>query len=259
MTRPRGLFWFSTFSFLSPRPKSVLWGAWTSAASDGFPDVVRSGSGGDRGSSSDVDVDAPSTKSRTWPKAADREAGAADDGNGPGEDVARGGASVQDFGDGGVNKSSPASPAEAGATGPFGRGGLANSILGSGAWKKAYAAAANVTAAATAKAVNSDFAATATAVAATVGTGGGGGARWATSSRGGGGGGGGERVVQEGAERGEAGRGDEEKNTTEEEGEAPPFLCISVGDVSCFLPDVQWSVQMHQKRFLKVGDSGSVK
>lgn len=212
--------------------------------------------------------------------------------------MSRQGASVDHVGDSGVSKSlspptavtqgttasaaAPATDAEP-KTPSYRGGGLTSSILGSGVFKKAYAAAANVTAAAatataaaTAKAVNSDMAANAVAVAASFGAGGGG-VRWAGSggSRSGsfsstGGhdagrhrgqassrGGGGEQVEEIG--RSEVNGGDGEQGLEEEEGEKPPFLSISVGDVSCFLPDVRWSVQMQQKRFLKVGDSGSVK
>lgn len=250
-------------------------GAGKNTASDGFLDGLRGGSAAatDGGFRKAVDMN---RKSRTWPKAA----------------------SVDHVGDSGAGDSPPppvataegTAAAEEGPTGPSGRGGLASNILGSGVWKKAYAAVANVTAAtasataaATAKAVNSDIAASATAVAASFGAGEGAGGRWAGPGEGGrsgsssgeGGlvdsgrprrrrssrGGGGELV--EDAERNEVDGGNREQKLgdegNEEAGEAPPFLSISVGDVSCFLPDVHWSVQMHSKRFLKVGDSGSVK
>lgn len=41
--------------------------------------------------------------------------------------------------------------------------------------------------------------------------------------------------------------------------EKPPFLSFTVGGVNGYLPDVHWSVEMQQKRFLRVEDSGSVK
>lgn len=50
-----------------------------------------------------------------------------------------------------------------------------------------------------------------------------------------------------------------EKEEEESEENNPPFLAITVGGVSGFLPDVQWSVQLQQKRFLRVEDSGSIK
>lgn len=260
--------------FLSARQRarSVLWApseesAASASASDGFLDDLRGGGRTDV----DVGVDAPNRKSRTWPKAIV---------------VARGGASVDDVGDSGVSEHEPL-PTEPGPAAPSGRGGLASSILGSGVWKKAFAAAANVTtaaanatAAATAKAVNSDIAANATAMAASFGAGGeaGDGVWWAGSggrrpgSSGGDGGGhdagrhgrrassrGGGREQVDEAERSEVDGWDWDQNVEEEKGEAAPFLTISVGNVSCFLPDVRWSVQMQQKRFLKVGDSGSVK
>eukprot|EP00752_Nemacystus_decipiens_P012079 g10709.t1 len=279
------------------RPQGVLWaaGAEETSTCDGFLDHLRggevSGNASDRGVGKAVDV--PNRKSRTWPKAPGGGAGSV----GRGGDVGRGGAGVDHVGDSRVSDSpSPPPMATAGAGArpatPPGRGGLASGILGSGVWKKAYATAANVTAvaasataAATSKAINSDIAASATAMAASFSAGGGGaGGRWGGpgggrrsgsgsgeggldagkrprrgSSRGGGG-----KLVEE-VERSEVDGGDREHNLgddkeedEEKNEEAPPFLSISVGDVSCYLPNVRWSVKMQQKRFLRVGDSGSV-
>lgn len=206
----------------------------------------------------------PDRKSRAWPKAADEAA----DGN---NNVVQG--SRSGSGGGGGTNETPAPPAEAGTVEASNGGGgrLGSTFLGStGVWKKARAAAANATAAATttAKAVNSEVGATAAAaVAGFASTGGipwvGPRGSWVSSNSGGLGVGRG----QEGHAERDKGKGqqveqeDKEQQDGEEkeDGEEPPFVTISVGDVSCFLPNVHWSVQMHQKRFLRVGDSGSVK
>lgn len=66
--------------------------------------------------------------------------------------------------------------------------------------------------------------------------------------------GGGEYQEEEGGE-GEEGEAEGEKV----DGEKPTLLAVTVGEVYGELSDVQWSVQMQNKRFLRMEDSGSVK
>lgn len=79
------------------------------------------------------------------------------------------------------------------------------------------------------------------------------------------------RGMAEAGEQGGGGRVENEdkeqyENEEEEEGQGgggrrkrPPLLSVTVEGVSGVLPDVNWSVQMHHKRFLKIEDSGTVK
>lgn len=234
-------------------------------------------------STSDVVLDglvqsSPDRKSRTWRKAVDKAAdGNVAHGTGGGTGSGSGSGGV-DSGSGGGSSETPAATAGAATVQPDSGGvGPGSTFLSSaGVWKKACAVAANATATATAtaKAVNHEVSATATAAAAGLAaTGGipwvGSMGNWIGSSGGDPDVGGGQEEEAEGKghkdkglEQEDNGKKEEEEEEDEEqqgEGEEPAFLTISVGDVSCFLPDVHWSVQMHQKRFLRVGDSGSVK
>lgn len=146
-----------------------------------------------------------------------------------------------------------------------GSGGVLPRAIDSG--KQAFKKAAAVAAASTGGALN-------------IGGGGGGdtgGRGLARVLRGGGGGGGGGEgksrrgsALSQGDDEEEAGegfgfdrigslggaRGDDDADAG---GKQPPFMSITIGGVSGYLPDVHWSVQMQQKRFLKVEDSGTVK
>ncbi|CAM9715211.1 unnamed protein product, partial [Ectocarpus sp. 8 AP-2014] len=213
---------------LPPKPKSVPAPATATVA----PADVRDG----------IAVGVPGRKTRTWPVRAESQE--LETGSRSGD--ASGGSATE----GGEGDTSP--------------GGITGGILGSGVWKKACSAASN--AAATAIAVNNDLSASATAAAANLANGGG--VRWM-----------GNRVGDGGRDAGDASRGgdtgtvdhrereemgdsigvdEEEGGEREAPPPPPPYLSITVGNVSCFLPDVNWSVQMQQKRFLRVGDSGYI-
>ncbi|CAN0490174.1 unnamed protein product, partial [Ectocarpus sp. 12 AP-2014] len=212
---------------LPPEPKSVPSPATATVAPADVHDGIAAG--------------VPGRKTRTWPVRAESQE--PDTGSRSGDAC---GGSATEGGEGDTNP-----------------GGIAGGILGSGVWKKAYSAATN--AAATTIAVNTDLSATATAAAANFANGGG--VRWI-----------GNRVRDGGRDAGDASRWgdtatvehqereemgdsigvDEEEGGEREAPPPPPYLSITLGNVSCFLPDVNWSVQMQQKRFLRVGDSGYI-